>query len=527
MTILQMLLIALFYATCVGVSPANSLSQFLGGLFFNPLTIGTVVGIILGDVYTGMLMGGTIALIYLGLVSVGGEGPANPGIAAIMGVSLGMASGLDAEGAVMLAVPFGIMGNVLPTVMRNIHLIMLHAIQDNIKKGNIKKANVWFFSAIPMRVILTTTITFLSLLGGSVLLDSVLNVIPDSVISALSVVGKTLPAVGFAIGMYAVTKKKSDLAFFILAFLAYAYLGVPVIVCTVVSVLYCILKYSSIIGDIDFKGIKDKKEEFKSLLSWQDLAKYEAYRWFFGQNIMNYEDFNGTGKAMCLLPLLKKLYPDNKEKQVERIAAHMQYFNSNVHTETLIFGMVASMEEQKAAGKNVPDEAISAVKAGLMGPLAGVGDPLVQGVLSPLFVTFGISLANNGLVIGGFTPMLLYLAFTIGFAILTFTIGYKGGKNVVANLFTGDLMNHVTDIGAIVALSSFGALAAQTIKFSAVLDMGGVTLQSLFDNILIGILPLSLTLWVYSRIKAGTRTTRMLMIVFAGAFVLGLLGVIG
>lgn len=532
MNTLQMIAIALYYALCVGVSPANSVSQFIGGLNLQPVVIGPIVGAILGDIQTGLAMGATIQLIYLGVISVGGETPSNPGIAAIMGVSLGIATGLDPEAAVSVAVPFGIIGSVLPTLVRNLHLVILHQVQKYIRKHNIKAANAWFFSAIPMRVVIQAVAVFLALLGGSTLLNEVLGVIPDSVLSALSVIGKVLPAVGFAVGVAMVCKAKTEIIFFVLAFLANIYLGLPVMVCTLVAVLYCILKYAGKLnenmgGEQELAQKATTAAQGKRLLSWGDLARYEAYRWFFGQNIMNYEDYNGTGKAICMYPLLKKLYPGNTDKQAERMEANMQYFNCNVHTESLIFGMVASMEEQKALGEDVPDEAISAVKTGLMGPLAGLGDPLVQGVITPLFITMALSLANQGIVFGGFLFPILYGAFTIVFAAATFALGYKGGKVVISKILSGNLMKYIVEIGSIIALASFGALAAQSIGVQVILKVNGVTIQSLLDTLLKGLLPLSLVLFFYSRLKKGTSTTKLIWFTFAAAFILGVLGVIG
>jgi len=527
MTVLQMVLIALFFACCVGVSPANSLSQFVGGLFNAPIAIGCVVGVIMGDVATGAKMGANIQLIYLGVISVGGETPANPGFAAIFGIPLAMASGLAYDQAVSLAVPFGIIGSVMPTIIRNFHLFFMHRVQKAIEAKNIKATNGWFFGVIPVRVLLQAICVFIGLYGGSALLQSILGALPDTFMSALGVVGKTLPCVGFAVGIAAVIKKNVEIIYFVLAFLAVQYLGVPVIVCTLVAVLLCVLKYAKDFAELKKSVTADANNESAHLLTWKDLAKYEAYRWCFGQNIFNYEDYNGTGKAVCLWPLLKKLYPNDVDARFERMKAHEQYFNCNVVTESLIFGMVASMEEEKAAGKEVPDEAISAVKAGLMGPLAGVGDSFIQGIVSPLVITLCMALIDGGNTYAGFLFPVITAAYTIIFAVILFTLGYKGGKVAMAKLFSSNIMTYITTIGSIVALVSFGALASNAIGVKLVFAINNVTIQSLLDTIMKGILPISLTLGVYSCLKKGHGATKMILIVFVAAFVLCLLGVIG
>mgnify|MGYP000379161407 CR=1 FL=1 len=57
---------------------------------------------------------------------------------------------------------------------------------------------------------------------------------------------------------------------------------------------------------------------------------------------------------------------------------------------------IIALEEERAAGADLSDEAINGVKSGLMGPLAGVGDSLIQGLVTPLLLSLGIGLAQQG-----------------------------------------------------------------------------------------------------------------------------------
>ena len=54
------------------------------------------------------------------------------------------------------------------------------------------------------------------------------------------------------------------------------------------------------------------------------------------------------------------------------------------------------MEQERANGNDIDDSAISGVKVGLMGPLAGVGDPIFWGTLRPVLAALGAGLAITG-----------------------------------------------------------------------------------------------------------------------------------
>ena len=90
-----------------------------------------------------------------------------------------------------------------------------------------------------------------------------------------------------------------------------------------------------------------------------------------------------------MLPIIKKLYPKH-EDQVKAIQAYTAFFNTNPMLGTVIVGVTASMEEARASKNEIDGETINDMRAGLMGPIAGIGDSLVDGTLIPILL--GISL---------------------------------------------------------------------------------------------------------------------------------------
>ena len=238
------------------------------------------------------------------------------------------------------------------------------------------------------------------------------------------------------------------------------------------------------------------------------MRRYALYNFLFSQTCFNYEDYNGTGKAVCLLPLLKKLYPNNPDKWSERMQSQCTYFNSNPITESLIFGVQASMEEEMAMGREVTNDSITAVKTGLMGPLAGVGDSLLQGVVVPVLCTIGINMALQGNLAGPLFSWGVHTVFLVALVALFYYFGYRGGRSLLEKLFASNLMDYVTSAGGVVALASFGALAAT------------------LDTLLKGLIPLVIMLFLYRKLKKGSKVTTMMLGLLVFAFVLGALGIL-
>ncbi len=189
--------------------------------------------------------------------------------------------------------------------------------------------------------------------------------------------------------------------------------------------------------------------------------------------------------------LSEKLYPGNKEEQLKFMKRHMTFYNTEPHFGGIVNGMVIAMEEERANGAEITDEAINSVKTGLMGPMAGVGDTLWQGTLQPILLAVGISIASTGSVMGA-----------IIFAVLMFTImtfvghfmymrGYLTGKTGVEAIMSGGKMKQLIAAASIMGATVLGALTANYViaKSSLIITVGetALSLQSdVLDKLLVG-----------------------------------------
>ena len=274
-------------------------------------------------------------------------------------------------------------------------------------------------------------------------------------------------------------------------------------------------------------------EETKRSLTKKEVVK-AFWRWtFFSHANYNYERLEATGLVFAMKPVIKKLYGDRPDEYKACIQRHMQFFNTEPHIVGVIPGIVLAMEEERANGAPITDEAINGVKTGLMGPFAGIGDTLWQGTLTPILLAFGISLGSQGNLLGPVIYTLLMFGIMFPVAYICWMKGYSLGKEGIEKILGGNqlqmLITGASAMGAIV----LGALSAQfvTVKCSAIIKLGALKMnvqETVFDQLFQGILPLAVTLFTLYLLKNKKMkaTTVMLILVVIGV-VLGAVGFLG
>ena len=164
----------------------------------------------------------------------------------------------------------------------------------------------------------------------------------------------------------------------------------------------------------------------------KDVFKKTFWRSFPLQACFCYERMQNVGFAYQMVPALKKLYPDKKEAS-EALKRHLAIFNTTPAIVSFITGAAIAMEEKfkkaKDAGEECDEESINAVKAALMGPLAGIGDSFFWGTFRIIGAGIGASLAAQGSILGAILFLLIYNIphFLVRYQGLR--IGYKSGVN--------------------------------------------------------------------------------------------------
>ncbi|MCI8558571.1 MAG: PTS sugar transporter subunit IIC [Lachnospiraceae bacterium] len=259
MNIFQAILIALFGYLSSNYSPW--VFGQLGGWYTmgRPLVSGLIIGIILGDVQTGILMGAAVQTLYIGLVTPGLSMPADLNFAAWMGIPLAMVAGADTEYALGLAVPLSFLGVSLVYVVASVNVFWVRKQEQWIAEGKIKKAsNVPIYASV-VQFIARFVPIFLACYFGQEFITNLVAAIPTWLGDAFVSFGKVLPAVGFAMLLRFVLKKNIELLYFLIGFLMIKVLGMPIIAATIAA---CFLGFLDIrYGSSDGKNGEMEVEE--------------------------------------------------------------------------------------------------------------------------------------------------------------------------------------------------------------------------------------------------------------------------
>ena len=189
-----------------------------------------------------------------------------------------------------------------------------------------------------------------------------------------------------------------------------------------------------------------------------------AWRHQFLQGSWNYERMQNGGWCYSMIPAIKKLY-SNKEDQVAALKRHMEFYNTHPYVSAPVIGVTLALEEDRANGAKVEDAAIQGVKVGMMGPLAGVGDPVFWFTLRPILGALGASLALGGSILG---PLLFFFGWNIIrmlFLWYTQEFGYKVGTAITKDL-SGGLMGKITEGASILGMFIIGSLVQRWVSIS-------------------------------------------------------------
>ena len=195
-----------------------------------------------------------------------------------------------------------------------------------------------------------------------------------------------------------------------------------------------------------------------------------AWRSTFIQGSWNYERMQNGGWAFSMIPAIKKLYK-TKEERSAALKRHLEFFNTHPYIASPILGVTLALEEERANGAPVDDVAIQGVKVGMMGPLAGVGDPVFWFTVRPMLGALGASIAMGGNILG---PIIFFLGWNIirwAFMWYTQEFGYKAGSKITDDL-SGGLLQDVTKGASILGMFVLAALVQRwvSIKFLPVVS---------------------------------------------------------
>lgn len=208
----------------------------------------------------------------------------------------------------------------------------------------------------------------------------------------------------------------------------------------------------------------------KLQLSKSDRKKV-WWRSQFLQGSWNYERMQNLGWAYSLIPAIKKLYT-TKEDQAAALERHLEFFNTHPYVAAPIMGVTLALEEERANGVEIDDAAIQGVKIGMMGPLAGIGDPVFWFTVRPILGALGASLAATGNIVG---PLLFFFGWNaIRMAFLWYTqeFGYKAGSEITKDM-SGGILKDITKGASILGMFILAVLVQRWVSINFTVNLPG------------------------------------------------------
>lgn len=249
MSLLQALLIGIF--AYLGRNQVPWLFGTTGGFYCvgRPLVAGLVVGIILGDVTTGVLCGVAVQAMYIGQIVPGGAMPSDVNYASYIGIPLAMAAGGGAEAAIALTIPLGALGTAMHNFTMTLNSIWVHRGDKCAANGDVKGVMVSNLLGTLPHLIERVTIVTVACYFGAPAAEAILNALPEVVVRFLQVGGKMLPALGFALLLKQIVAEKWMIVLFILGWIVAQSTGMTTTALTLVSVAIALLFVMSKYGN--------------------------------------------------------------------------------------------------------------------------------------------------------------------------------------------------------------------------------------------------------------------------------------
>lgn len=232
----------------------------------------------------------------------------------------------------------------------------------------------------------------------------------------------------------------------------------------------------------------------------KDLNKVYWRLQLFGLGLtINSTSAQAIAFATSITPVLKKLYKDEpKEVRVAAMKRHLEYFLSQNTATGMILGITTAIEETTSPSEK---EAVVAVKAGMMGPLAGIGDSVFKLTIQAIAGSIGAAYALNGNFIGPIIMFLVYNVINIAIKYYGIILGYQKGMEFITSGEQAKVMKNIINLSTMVGVMVVGALIASSVRINlgTELKVGEtvVGLQTLMDNVMPKFLPLLTTLGLY------------------------------
>lgn len=227
-----------------------------------PLVVGTIMGLIMGDMRTGILIGASLEAIFMGAVDIGGALSAEPVTATVLATTFAITLGVNTKAALALAVPIGVFAAFILMFMKNVVMNIFAPLVDKVASDDNSKGltrlhfGMWF-----LNYFIFSLVTFFAVLAGARPVQQLVAKIPVNLMAGLAATGGLLPAVGFAILMRMLWSKQLS-PYYFLGFILAAYMNLPSVAVAAVGIIIVVIQW---IRDKQIMDIENKQKEMVAM----------------------------------------------------------------------------------------------------------------------------------------------------------------------------------------------------------------------------------------------------------------------
>jgi mannose/fructose/N-acetylgalactosamine-specific phosphotransferase system component IID len=270
----------------------------------------------------------------------------------------------------------------------------------------------------------------------------------------------------------------------------------------------------------------------KQILTKKDITKSWFLWWLSAEVSNSFERLQSLAFCVCMIPILRKLYP-KKEDLSAALQRHLQFFNTQAIWGGIVNGITIALEEERAKGNEVPDETIASIKAGLMGPFAGIGDTIDWATWMPIIFALFVPLAQTGSWIAAVVPVIIFAAITMFEGYSLYHIGYKAGMASATQILEAGWIKQLILGASVLGLFMMGGLSASLINVTTPLAINANGIQmsvqtDILDKLLPGLLPLLTVsgIYIYLTKAKNANYLKAVMFIFIIGITLGSLGIL-
>ncbi|WP_103213572.1 PTS system mannose/fructose/sorbose family transporter subunit IID [Lacticaseibacillus paracasei subsp. paracasei] len=255
-------------------------------------------------------------------------------------------------------------------------------------------------------------------------------------------------------------------------------------------------------------------------LTKEDLRRVNLRYMFGGQLGWNYERMMNVAYVHAILPAMIKMYGDDSDVLRDMLQMEMQFYNTSPFLSAIITGMDLSLQNESGTKSK---EVVAAIKTGLMGSFAAVGDSLFGAVIPTILGSLAAYMGMKGNPIGVIIWLLCAIVI-LGLRYFELPIAYREGKKLVSNV--GNLLNNLTDAATLLGVFVIGGLIPTVVNvivpFKLTIGKKSLAIQAdMLDQILPALVPIALVAlayWLLGRKKMNS--TRVIWVFLIGSIVL-------